>query len=176
MLVVRNVGRETVVRALSWLAACVLLLGAPAAQAQQVLAHGSSAPPAPGSALPPPGINEPGAKPNSIPLPSTGIPPSVAPAARQQDGNGDSTNVNVRTNASGDTIEEYRRNGSVYMVRITPKHGITQTYMVNHNSNGSLMHDARTGPVSPVYYDIYKWGGPKKPASSAPAGASTSGQ
>ncbi|HET7221596.1 MAG TPA: DUF2782 domain-containing protein [Rhodanobacteraceae bacterium] len=161
-------------KALVWFSACTLLLGVPLAQAQQVLAASSSAPP-PGSALPPPGINDPGAKPQSVPLPSTGIPPSIAPAARQRNGNGDSTNVSVRTDANGDTIKEYRRNGSVYMVRVTPKHGVTQTYMVN-SPNGSLMHDPKLGPVSPVYYDIYKWGGPKKPASSAAAEASTSGQ
>jgi hypothetical protein len=72
-------------------------------------------------------------------------------------------------------VEEYRRNGSVYMVRVTPKNGVTQTYKVNDNPNGNLMHDPKAGPVSPVYYDIYKWGGPKKPAKGAPAGASTSG-
>jgi len=163
------------VKALVWFYACTLLMGMPVAHAQQVLAASPSTAPPPGSALPPPGINDPGEKPQSVPLPSTGIPPSVAPAARQKDGNGDSTNVSVRTDANGDTIEEYRRSGSVYMVRVTPKHGVTQTYMVNNNSNGSLMHDPKQGPVSPVYYDIYKWGGPKKPAGSAPAGASTSG-
>ncbi len=147
-------------------------MGLPPAQAQQVLAASSSAPP-PGSALPPPGINEPGAKPQSVPLPSNGIPPSVAPAARQKGGNGDSTNVSIPTDANGDTIEEYRRGGTVYMVRVTPRQGVTQTYMVNNNSNGSLTHDPKMGPVSPVYYDIYKWGGPKKPAGSAPAAASS---
>jgi hypothetical protein len=166
-------GRRAV-KALVWLSACALLVGVPAAQAQQVLAA-SSSPPPPGSALPPPGINDPGAKPQSVPLPSTGIPPSVAPAARQQGGSGDSTNVSVRTDANGDTIEEYRRNGSVYMVRITPRNGVTQTYKVD-SSNGNLMHDPKLGPVSPVYYDIYKWGGPKKPAGGEPAEASTSSQ
>lgn len=160
-------------KALVGLFACALWFGAPAVQAQQVLAA-SSAPPPPGSALPPPGINDPGSKPQSVPLPSTGIRPSVAPAARQKDGNGDSTNVSVRTNADGDTIEEYRRNGSVYMVRITPRNGVTQTYRVNDNPNGNLMHDPKKGPVSPVYYDLYKWGGPKKPAGGEPAEASTS--
>lgn len=153
--------------------AIALLLGIPAAQAQQVLAH-STAPPPPGSALPPPGINDPGAKPQSVPLPSTGIPPSVAPAARN--GGRDSTNVTTRTDANGDTIEEYRRGGQVIMVRVKPKHGVTQTYKMD-NTNGSLMHDPSEGPVSPVYYTIYKWGGPRKPANgSAPAGASSSGQ
>lgn len=157
-------------KALAWLTAMALLLGVPVARAQQMLAHGTSAPPPPGSALPPPGINDPGEKPQSVPLPSTGIPPSVAPAARARGGNGDSTNVSVRTDANGDTIEEYRRNGAIYMVRVTPKHGVTQTYMVD-SPNGSLVRDPKLGPVSPVYYDIYKWGGPKKPASggSAPA-------
>ena len=154
--------------------AIALLLGIPAAEAQQVLAH-SAAPP-PGSALPPPGINDPGAKPRSVPLPSTGIPPSVAPAAREKNGEGDSTNVNTTTDANGDTVEEYSRNGSVYKVRVTPKHGVTQTYMIN-NPGSNQMHDPKLGPVSPVYYTIYKWGGPRKPANggNAPAGASTSG-
>lgn len=163
-------------KALVWLTAMALLLGVPVAQAQQVLAHASSAPPPPGSALPPPGINDPGEQPQSVPLPSTGIPPSVAPAARPKGAGGDSTNVTTRTDANGDTIEEYRRGGQLVMVRVTPKHGVTQIYKVN-STNGSLVRDPNQGPVSPVYYDIYKWGGPKKPANgSAPAEASTSGQ
>ena len=141
---------------------CALALAVPAAHAQQVLAHATSAPPPPGSALPPPGINDPGAQ--AVPLPSTGIPPSVAPAAREKDGTGDSTNVTSRTDANGDKIEEYRRGGQLIMVRVTPKHGVTQIYKLNR-SNGSLMRDPSTGPVAPVYYDIYKWGKPSKPAS-----------
>ena len=160
-------------KVLPWLVASALLLGLPAAHAQQVLAHASSTAPPPGSALPPPDINDPGEKPQSVPLPSTGIPPSVAPAGRN--GGRDSTNVSTRTDANGDTIEEYRRGGQLIMVRVTPKHGVTQVYKVN-STNGSLVRDPNQGPVSPVYYDIYKWGGPKKPASSAPAEASTSGQ
>lgn len=154
-----------------WMA-CALVLAVPAAHAQQVLAHATSAPPPPGSALPPPGINDPGEQ--AVPLPSTGIPPSVAPAAREKDGTGDSTNVTSRTDANGDKIEEYRRGGQLIMVRVTPRHGVTQIYKLDR-SNGSLMRDPSTGPVAPVYYDIYKWGGPKKPAGSAPAEASTSG-
>lgn len=164
-------------KAWAWLIAGALLLAWPAAQAQEVLAHASSAPPPPGSALPPPGIDDPGARPQSVPLPSTGIPPSVAPAARAQGGNGDSTNVAVHTDANGDTIQEYSRNGSVYMVRVTPKNGVTQTYMINQPGSNKP-HDPRLGPVAPVYYDIYKWGGAKKPAkdNSGSAGTPASGQ
>src|SRR6185437_6739061 len=83
-----------IVKVLPWIVASALLLGLPAAQAQQVLAHASSAPP-------PPGIDDPGAQPQAVPLPSTGIPPSVAPAGRN--GGRDSTNVTTRTDANGDT-------------------------------------------------------------------------
>lgn len=148
----------------AWWILAAAVLAMPAANAQNVLAA-SSAPP-PGSALPPPGINEPGAKPQSVPLPDTGIPPSVAPAARNNGTDATSPGVSVRTNANGDTIEEYRRGGRVYMVRIMPKNGVTQTYHYN-STNGSLVHDPKLGPVSPVYYDIYKWGKPSAPASGA---------
>lgn len=152
-----------------WISAIALLLALPAAGAQQVLSA-ASAPPPPGSALPPPGINDPGEKPQSVPLPNTGIPPSLAPAAREAAGRGDSTNVTSRTDANGDKIEEFRRSGSVYMVRITPKHGVPQTYHVD-STNGSLVPNPNQGPVSPVYYTIYKWGAGRKPASGSTAPA-----
>jgi hypothetical protein len=162
-----NRWRPAVKKSMCWLLATTIL-AVPAAQAQTVLAA-SSAPAPPGSALPPPGINDPGSKPKSVPLPDTGIAPSVAPAARQKDASGDSTNVSVHTNANGDTVEEYRRGGRIYMVRITPKHGVTQTYHYD-SADGNLMHDPKLGPVSPVYFDIYKWGKPSKPAEASTSG------
>lgn len=165
-------------KAWTWLAAIALLLGLPAAQAQQVLAASSTAPP-PGSALPPPGINEPGAKPRaassttrttaapeSVPLPHTGIPPSVAPAARQAAGGGDSTDVTTRTNSAGDVIQETARGGVVTSETITPKHGVKQTYKYT-SPNGSLVPDPALGPVQPVYYTLYQWNGPRKQAEPA---------
>lgn len=150
------------------LAGCAMLLAIPVARAQTVLAHASSAPP-PASALPPPGMHDAGPATQSIPLPSTGIAPSVAPAA-QHDGKGEAPpEVAVTTNANGDTVETYSRNGHAYMVRVTPKHGVPQTYHYD-NPNGSLVHDPRLGPVAPVYYTIYKWGGAAKPASSSSSG------
>ncbi|MGH8155563.1 MAG: hypothetical protein ACREP0_10070 [Rhodanobacteraceae bacterium] len=171
---------------LTWLIAMALLVGLPAAQAQQVLGTASTPPPPPGSALPPPGINEPGAKPvpqssaaptsarpQSVPLPDTGIPPSLAPAAREAAGRGDSTDVTRRVDAQGDVIQQTSRGGVVYEEQITPKHGVTQTYKYN-SPNGSLVPDPRLGPVQPVYYTLYQWNGPRKaakPASGASAPA-----
>jgi hypothetical protein len=144
-----------------------VLFALPVAHAQTVLAHASSAPP---PALPPPGMNDSGPTTQSIPLPSTSVRPSVAPAAQQQDGKGEAPpDVAVTTNANGDTVETYSRNGHAYMVRVTPKHGVPQTYHEN-NPSGSLVHDPRLGPVAPVYYTIYKWGGAAKPASSGTSG------
>lgn len=163
----RCMKRSGDVKSSVWLATLIVLASASLhAQPAQTLARSSSVVPPPGSALPPPGLNDPGA----VPLPSTGIAPSVAPAAR--DGGRDSTNVTTHTDANGDVIEEHRSGGSVTSVKVKPKHGVTQTYRSN-NPDGSLVHDPRTGAVAPVYYDIYDWGKPKKPASSATPPASS---
>lgn len=171
-------------RAMTWLMAMALLLALPAARAQQVLASSSVAPP-PGSALPPPGINDPGATPRpaasarasaapeAVPLPHTGIPPSIAPAARQQQGEGDSTNVGAHTNSAGDQIQQTSRGGVVYSETLTPRHGVKQTYKYT-SPNGSLVPDPNLGPVQPVYYTLYQWNGPRKqvqPANGSSAAA-----
>ena len=153
-----------------WMIAAALLLALPAAQAQTVLAEKHDAPPA-GSVLPPPDINDPGvAQTQSIPLPSKAIPPSVAPAARGSAATDNSNpDVRVHVDAQGNKVEEYRRNGHVYMVRVTPRNGVPQTYYENDNASGSLSHDPQRGPVAPVYYTLFEWGGTHKaaPASSA---------
>jgi hypothetical protein len=141
--------------------ALAALLVVPAALAQPPAA---TAPLAASSVLPPPGIDDPGAKPQAVPLPKTGIPPSLAPAARQAAGQGDSTNVHPQVDASGDVVQETGRPGNTQTVRVVPKYGVPQTYR-RGNADGSLTRDPRLGPVSPVYYDIYDWGQPPKPTS-----------
>lgn len=143
----------------------IVFAGLPLAAPAQVLATAHSAPPPPGSGLPPPDINDPGVKPASIPLPSSSIPPSEAPSLRAANGEPAPT-VAVKTESNGDTVEEYRRGATLYMVRITPKNGIPQTFMVN-GGTGRLIRDPRMGPVSPVYYTIYQWGAAPKPVESS---------
>lgn len=146
--------------------ALVLILAAAlplTASAQtQVLATAQSAPPPPRSGLPPPDINDQGVQ--AIPLPSSSIPASEAPSLRAANGEQAPT-VAVKTAPNGGTVEEYRHGGTLYMVRITPKNGLTQTFMVN-GATGKLIRDPRMGPVSPVYYTIYKWGAAPKPVDS----------
>ena len=54
------------------------------------------------------------------------------------------------------TVEEYRENGHIWMIKIVQPNGPTQTFMDNDGS-GRLMRDPREGPVSPVYYTLYEW-------------------
>lgn len=146
----------------------IVFAALPLTAAAQVLAHAQSAPPPPGSGLPPPDINDQGVQPASIPLPSSSIPPSEAPSLRAANGEQAPT-VAVKTESNGDTVEEYRRGASLYMVRITPKNGPTQTFRVN-GGTGKLIRDPRMGPVDPVYYTIYQWGTPPKPVDSSDGG------
>ncbi len=54
------------------------------------------------------------------------------------------------------TVEEYRRNGTVYMVVFTPTTGVRYTYL-DTDGDGRLEGDPGEGPVKPVYYTIYAW-------------------
>jgi len=56
-------------------------------------------------------------------------------------------------------IEEYRMNGQVYMVKITPKVGIPY-YYIDTDGDGRLELDVdqqALNPVQPVYWKIKEW-------------------
>ena len=56
-------------------------------------------------------------------------------------------------------IEEYRMNGRVYMVKITPKGGIPY-YYIDTDGDGQLELDVdkqALNPVQPVYWKIKEW-------------------
>jgi hypothetical protein len=56
-------------------------------------------------------------------------------------------------------IEEYRLNGQVYMVKITPKGGIPY-YYIDTNGDGRLeldMDPSAMNPVQPVYWKVKEW-------------------
>ncbi len=137
-----------------------------------VLAQQHDSTPTMAPALPPPGLHDPGVKAAAPAAAATvrGMP--ALPSMRDngaRDARGEPPpQVTVRTQGT-DTVEEYRRNGNLTMIRIVPKHGVAQTYMVG--DDGKLHGEPGEPPVKPVYYTIYEWG---KPA--APASASTSGR
>lgn len=81
-------------------------------------------------------------------LPGGSIAPPDAGSAPQ---------VNIRTEENGDTVEEYRTNGVITMVKVRPRVGVPYT-MMDTNGDGRLdRRDANGAPVAPVYYTIYEW-------------------
>jgi Protein of unknown function (DUF2782) len=155
--------------------ALLVVLGV--AVASNALAQSASQfPPAP----PPPGMNDPGVKavapaPAPTPAPSqkSGQPPvsadTAAPmsqsgsssAQEPRDANGQTPpQVTVRKQGD-DTVQEYRRSGQLYMVVVTPKSGISQTYMVDQK--GAWTNQAGE-PVKPVMYKVMEWGNSKSAA------------
>ena len=60
----------------------------------------------------------------------------------------------------GRRIEEYRRNGQVYMVRVTPIEGGISYYYIDTNGDGKLELDPdqqAMNPVQPVHWKIKEW-------------------
>jgi len=59
----------------------------------------------------------------------------------------------------GQMIEEYRLNGQVYMVKVTPENGIPY-YYIDNDGDGRLELDASRSaldPVQPVYWKVKEW-------------------
>jgi hypothetical protein len=77
------------------------------------------------------------------------LPEKVPPPDEEPPG------VTIRR-VDGDLVEEYRQDGRLYMVRVTPRRGVPYTLM-DTNGDGRLDSRDGDGPVRPVYYTIYEW-------------------
>jgi hypothetical protein len=156
--------------------ALIVVLGV--AVASNALAQTGGFPPAP----PPPGMNDPGVKAVSPPAPTPVAQPAPSNQPTQSAKPGQSS-VNSATaaaqptlpsmqdprDATGQTppqvtvhrqsddsiVQEYRRSGQLYMVVVTPKNGISQTYMVDQK--GAWTNPGGE-PVKPVMYKVLEWG------------------
>lgn len=63
----------------------------------------------------------------------------------------------VTTRRQGsDTVEEFRQNGQLWMIRIHPAQGPVQTFY-SEGPGGRLMRNPNEGPIAPVYYTLYEW-------------------
>lgn len=138
-----------------------------------------AAPPPQADVPPPPGIDDPGVEAAQAPAEAAQAD-AAAEAARTQDPlaplPGPDSRL-VRDKASrdaaatrqriadsevtkrrqgDDTVEEYRQNGKIWMIRIVRPDGPAQTFMTNDGS-GRLVRDPKEGPVSPVYFTLYEW-------------------
>jgi uncharacterized protein DUF2782 len=125
---------------------------------------------------PPPGLNDPGvsaAPAQAQPAASAAQPSDEDPLAplpkpdtrivrdrvdRDPDAmNRRMANSEHATRQQGDdTVDEYRQNGHVWMIRIQPRNGPVETFM-DTTGNGRLTRDPQQGPVAPVYFSLYEW-------------------
>ena len=64
--------------------------------------------------------------------------------------------VSIRVEANGDRVEEYRQNGRLYMVKVTPERGPAY-YLHDTDGNGKLNREDGTPSVTPVYWTLYEW-------------------
>lgn len=58
------------------------------------------------------------------------------------------------------TVEEYRQNGVVYMVKVTPKGSKVSYYYMDTDGDGTLELDERSralNPVQPAQWKIAEW-------------------
>lgn len=87
--------------------------------------------------------------PQDVPIPEKIPPPPSEEAA---------PSVSIRTGDNGDRIEEYRQDGRITMVRITPPHGVSY-YLIDSNGDGRLdkADTLDNSNVAPVYWVIYEW-------------------
>ncbi|WP_395679551.1 DUF2782 domain-containing protein [Dokdonella sp.] len=154
------------------LPAAFALLAMGASQAAQKTPNKADVPP-------PPGINDPGVAGNAPTPAAAQEAPAAAPAANddplaplpkpdarlvrdkasRDKAAGDdriASSEVVKRKQGDDTVEEYRQNGRVWMIKIVPIHGPIQTFVTNDGS-GRLVRDPKEGPVSPVYYSLYEW-------------------
>jgi len=67
--------------------------------------------------------------------------------------------VDIREDEDENIIEEYRLEGRVYMVKVTPKNGLPY-YYIDDDGDGQLEmreSDRAAHPVKPVYWKIKEW-------------------
>lgn len=65
--------------------------------------------------------------------------------------------VNIRRDErSGDVIEEYRTNGRLQMVKVTPARG-KPYQIIDTNGDGRLDSHDYEGRVRPVYWTLFEW-------------------
>lgn len=64
--------------------------------------------------------------------------------------------VAIRVEKNGDRVEEYRQNGVLYMVKVTPERG-PPYYLYDTDGNGRFNRDDQHPKVRPVYWTLYEW-------------------
>lgn len=83
--------------------------------------------------------------PQPVPTPADALPlEEIAPPAMSTEENPDEPQITI-VKKKGETIEEYRVNGQLYMMKVTPDHGVPY-YLHKEDQDGAWINDGPTPP------------------------------
>ena len=80
------------------------------------------------------------------------VPP---PPAISNDKNADAPEITI-IKKEGETVEEYRMNGQLYMMKVTPDHGVPY-YLHKEDQDGGWINDGPTPPMSIPKWTIFRF-------------------
>lgn len=84
---------------------------------------------------------------------SSDIPP---PPVISHDASDSAPQITIRHHGS-DKVEEYRTNGRLYMIRVTPA-GSKPYYLIDNKGDGQFVrHDMVQGNISPPMWVLHQW-------------------
>lgn len=93
---------------------------------------------------------KPAEPPGLEPLPEAAPPPGIPPEGDLE------PQVTIRKRGEN-TVEEYRYNGQLYLVKITPPHGVPY-YLIDRKGDGHFSRsDVADGGVSPPMWVIHRF-------------------
>ncbi|MDO9204265.1 DUF2782 domain-containing protein [Methylotenera sp.] len=79
----------------------------------------------------------------------------IPPPAISNEENADEPQITI-VKKKGETIEEYRVNGQLYMMKITPAHGVPY-YLHKEDQDGSWVNTGPTPPLSIPKWTIFRF-------------------
>ena len=79
----------------------------------------------------------------------------IPPPAITNEENADEPQITI-VKKKGETIEEYRINGQLYMMKITPAHGVPY-YLHKEDQNGGWVNDGPNQPLSIPKWTIFRF-------------------
>lgn len=79
----------------------------------------------------------------------------IPPPAISNEENADEPQITI-VKKKGETIEEYRINGQLYMMKITPAHGVPY-YLHKEDQDGSWVNTGPTPPISIPKWTIFRF-------------------
>ncbi|HSI43064.1 MAG TPA: DUF2782 domain-containing protein [Methylotenera sp.] len=68
----------------------------------------------------------------------------------------DEPQITIVKKKNGDTVEEYRMNGQLYMMKVTPAHGVPY-YMHREDQEGGWLNDGPNQPLSVPKWILFRF-------------------